>query len=191
VTGVEFDKMEFDEKYKFICKAFTKEVVSGRYSSWLDDIQRVVNKIGAAEQFTINEEYLRLAVLDYFTDIYRLKPFHNIKHINTQKEYGYSMYWLIRRRPVQANTQTKKNNLPEKFLYINERVVVNIFTFKMLNEMGYASNNDLNTAQREPFGKMMREFYYNLQFRPFTQQTLELAVDAFYNGYKLGNFSTP
>lgn len=41
------------------------------------------------------------AVLDYFTDINRLKHFHEISRTNLYKTKAYEISWLLRRRPIQ------------------------------------------------------------------------------------------
>ena len=63
-------------------------------------------------------------MLDYFTDISRLKHFHQAKHINSLKVISYETYWLLRRKPIQILVETKKgflNYLDSLFYYLKYR----------------------------------------------------------------------
>lgn len=49
----------------------------------------------------VNGYLLREAVESYFCDVYRLKFFRPVNHINEHKKAAYMMKWLARVRPVQ------------------------------------------------------------------------------------------
>ena len=60
-------------------------------------------------------------MLDYFTDISRLKHFHQAKHINSLKVISYETYWLLRRKPIQILVEDETSDamafLNEKFVF--------------------------------------------------------------------------
>ncbi|MDR1736761.1 MAG: hypothetical protein LBR85_07855 [Oscillospiraceae bacterium] len=169
--------MEFDKKHQFLIREFGEDVISQRYATWLNEIQKIVNCLGGGDFFYIDEDNVALAVLDYFTDVIRLKPFHHIKHINVQKIYGYSMFWLLKNKPVQTVAA-----VPDSLRYINERTVLFMFVPKMLAEIGLHPNT---AAQSEVFVNFLNLLYYNLRYRQSNSQSLELMVDAFISGYRL------
>lgn len=116
-------------------------------------------------------------MLDYFTDIYRLKPFQDIEHSNVQKIYGYGTYWMLKRHPIQQIA-----SVPSDLVDINEKVMAITLLAKILREANVNIKNDSNLINIVNFYKLI---YYNFCFRPYTQQTLELAVDALLTGCKL------
>ena len=50
-----------------------------------EEIEEFAKSLGIREKIQISESLLSHAVLDYFTDISRLKHFHQAKHINSLK----------------------------------------------------------------------------------------------------------
>lgn len=67
----------------------------------------------------LDEVLLMHAVLDYFSDVSRLKKFHHIHHINETKVIAYETFWLLRRKPLQVVTQRQDDFLA----FINEKFV--------------------------------------------------------------------
>jgi hypothetical protein len=170
----------FDGKYQFLLNHFSEEVIARRYATWLDEIQKIVNRMGMGDYFYISEDSLSLAVLDYFTDIARLKPFQDIEHTNVQKIYAYGVFWLLRRSPIQTVAQ-----FPQEFAYINEKTMILMLLPKMFAEIGI----DPVTAyklQRDIIIGFVDLLFYNFRYRQFTPQSLELMIEAFFAGFKIG-----
>lgn len=40
-------------------------------------------------------------LIDYYSDIYRLKEFHDIELVRTEKIIAYTVAWIIKRKPLQ------------------------------------------------------------------------------------------
>ena len=133
-------------------------------------------ELGLIDQVIINTSLLGKAIVDYFEDIDRLKEFEEIDRVNVDKIYGYELFWLLRRRPIQIIDKS----LDETFLYINEKVCIAILIPKMLEEMG------IDKSESNP---RLRNFldllYYNLKYRHYTQQSLELMIESFFCGYSV------
>ena len=48
----------------------------------------------------IHEMALTHAIMDYFSDIQRLKDCQKIKHVNEIKIKAYETFWLLKRKPL-------------------------------------------------------------------------------------------
>lgn len=122
----------------------------------------------------INEPLLFQAVLDYFEDIYKLKKFEGIKKTNKQKIYGYSLFWVLRRKPIQIRKECDK-----KLVFLNETICVHILFAKIIkNKLGEIAKVDSKKIS-EGILYMLQNLHYNLKYRTYTAQTLELFLDGF------------
>ena len=58
-------------------------------------------------------------ILDYFTDIARLKDYQDIERANVDKIYGYELFWFLRRHPIQLLEGVPDNfDINEKWLLV-------------------------------------------------------------------------
>jgi hypothetical protein len=76
--------------------------VANRYVQILMMLHEFINYNNFECDVKINGRMLKEAVVDYFSDIVRVKEFHTIKNTNKAKIYGYMAYWLLRRKPIQV-----------------------------------------------------------------------------------------
>ena len=164
--------MESKEK-EHICYLMENYDFESRYKNLLEQIQDILEAIGILDKVTINLDLLGQVVLNYFEDVERLKKCEGIDRTNEDKIYSYETFWLLRDKPIQFIT----NDIPYKYLYINEKVCTCILISKMLKEMGI--DPDSKNQRLMPFLKLL---YYNFRFRNFTQQSLELMITAFFCG---------
>jgi hypothetical protein len=117
-----------------------------------------------------------MAVLDFYTDLARLKEFHNIKNPNPQKRHSYMMYWFLRRHPIQILEEVKPS------YDINELVSISIFFPRVLRHVV----SDLKICcKNDDYDKFFNLLFYNVKYRTYTKKTLELAFSAFASGYKI------
>lgn len=153
-----------------------KYPIEERYSSFLEQIQDILTEMGIIDQVTINAKLLGKAVVDYFEDIDRLKSFEDIPRVNVDKIYSYGIYWIMRRHPIRICDMS----LDERFWYINEKVCIAILIPKLFAEMGMSMQ-----AENPRFKGFLNLLYYNLKYRLYTQQSLELMIEAFFCGYSV------
>ena len=78
--------------YDGLLEEFSEEVIQSRYAVFYEEIEEFAKSLGIREKIQISESLLSHAVLDYFTDISRLKHFHQAKHINSLKVISYETY---------------------------------------------------------------------------------------------------
>jgi len=82
-----------DEKYQFLLKYFPANKINARFKSLLTDTIKVIENIKLEDKVYIDEDSFRMVIIDYFTDIARLKDFQDINRVNLAKIYGYELYW--------------------------------------------------------------------------------------------------
>ena len=133
--------------------------------------------MGLEEKLRIDEERFQNMILDYFTDVARIKDFQNIQKINVNKIYSYELYWFLRRRPIQIMEPVADN------FDINEKTAIGVFLPRILVEAGiqYTKKNQ-NEAFRTRLNTFINLLFYNLKYRTYTPQSLELMIEAFLCG---------
>lgn len=153
--------------------------IVGRYKALLDRIQSVIKGMELQDEVHVNEDLLGEVVIDYFEDIDRLKEFEGIDRTKTSKICAYETYWLVKRKPVQAiKSSNEKNN---RIMYVNEIICTMMTVVKMHEDVGARiAEGD------ECLAEFVNLLCYNLKYRHFTQQSLELMIEAFYVGVHVG-----
>jgi hypothetical protein len=154
----------------------TSERIATRYIGILKRLHGFINVKKIAGSIYLNTNLLKRAVVDYFTDIARVKEFHNISKVNTEKIYGYMSYWILRRKPIQVTHPFPGSDFINE-LFVASYLIVNILSEKSIGKNVYGANKH--------FYDFQVLLYYNLKYRPVFQQSLELMVEAFFSGYDL------
>jgi hypothetical protein len=168
--------LEFDDKYQFLLEFFPGHYIFSRYREIYRNIIKIINAQHFEEDVRIDRESLKMVVLDYFTDIVRLKQFQKIDLVNDQKKWAYMMYWFLRRHPVQILTE-------HHTIYdVNELVAIGLFFPRILRQVGI----NIKACQGDKvYIDFFNLLFYNLKYRTYTQSSLELMFDAFISGYKI------
>lgn len=123
----------------------------------------------------IHEMALTHAIMDYFSDVERLKDYQKIEHINDIKIKAYETFWLLQRKPLQLKKQLED----DKFLYINEKFLLTRLTSFMLAE---DINKPIVGEKSIAYKNFLNTLLYNLKFRRCDKQSLELMLLAFKAG---------
>jgi hypothetical protein len=143
----------------------------GRYDAIYDEFNFWLKNYGIPPaNVRLDEDLLFEAVVSYFADIERLKQFHKIKRVNTTKVGAYLGYWLARLRLIQIIRVDKNNRV--KYLLINEA-----FAFDCMIATMY-DKNFLNDVNPNIWNSLVEQYLYYLHYRPFDQQSLELAISS-------------
>ena len=125
------------------------------------------------KKVTINSRILAEAIHDYFVDIMRAKSFHGIEYTNAEKVYAYMAYWLLRRKPIQV---IEEFNGCE---FVNELFVTMYLSSSIATDKNISEDQKKNNTTFLKFQKLL---FYNLKYRPVSQQSLELMIEAFFSG---------
>lgn len=163
---LEFGKDRIQERFQDLCVAYNK---------FIDE--RKLNK-----SVRLNSYTLMHAVLDYFTDISRLKKFHKIKRTNSFKIIAYELSWLIRRKPLQILEDEK-----EELVYINEKFILSYVMSYFTQLVGFDFYDKLEENNRKAIDGYIDSFYYYLKYRNCNSQALEFALLSFGAGVAATN----
>lgn len=160
------------ESYHDIVEEFGRERIQNRFQDLLLEYERFLKEQNLTdEDVVINTYSLMHAVLDYFTDISRLKKFHKINKINTFKITAYQVNWLLRRKPIQIIRDEE-----EKLVYINEKYILSHIMARFTNLMGSDFYSTLNPENKKVILGYVDSLFYYLKYRNCSSQVLELAL---------------
>ena len=172
----EVDYVEYSE----VIEKFSKKKVQERYQRLLESAQRFIREAGQQNHVECNETMLKLAVLGYYSDIIRLKKFHNIEQENDVKNIAYETSWLLKRRPLQIIQSTEDSN-DQKYAFCNEQ-----FAFSQIMFWFTEGNSDgrINVFVQEELEYFSDALFYHLKYRQCDAQILELMLVSFMAGRK-------
>lgn len=158
--------------YDAIVNYFGMETITDRYKYLYDKMQEYINTRNLQDDLTICTDILHQTVMDYFTDVYRLKEFHQIENINMTKIVAYEVYWILRRKPVQVKGQS--NN--PKIVFANEGFSTTFIAHEYLVP---EETVPLGADKEEAFLKYLQHIYYHLKYRCVDKQCLEIMLYSF------------
>ncbi len=165
------ENQRYDIDYSAILDHYTIENLQERFGVWHSEAKKFIEKKGLSGHVRIDSRRLGYAVCDYFADMIRMKEFHGIGHANLNKIYAYSSYWFMRRQPIQLISDVGNDT----DLYINELFIVNNLIAKMQR---HCSHKEI--LQKQSLLEMANLWFYNLKYRIFTAQSLEMAICSFF-----------
>jgi len=125
----------------------------------------------------LNDRVLMHTIMDYFTDITRLKEFHGIEKINQDKIIAYECSWLIKRKPIQILNEEK-----ESLVYINEKFVLTILVNHLTKGKidSFVGNEELN--------RLCDKLLYHLKYRNCDAKVFEMFILFFKAGNMMEAF---
>ena len=155
--------------YSGLLEEFSEDVIRSRYAFLYKECMEFLKSQKLESEVRLDEVLLMHAVLDYFSDVSRLKKFHHIHHINETKVIAYETFWLLRRKPLQVVTQRQDDFLA----FINEK-----FVFSRLAAFLVGNRKDqvLREQDKKAFMNYLDTLYYFLKYRQYDPKMLELSV---------------
>lgn len=164
------------ETYDELISAFGEEKISDRIEQISSEMSDFIAAHALDEDVYVHDLALTHAVMDYFSDIKRLKDYAEIEHANDIKIKAYETYWLLRRKPIQLRSSHLEN---DKVLYANEQFLLSrLVSFLVGNELDAPLSGD----RGDQFIGFTETLYYYLKFRKCDPQSLELMLLAFRAG---------
>lgn len=161
--------------YEHIIRDVTPEKFKERLNELMDMADRFIFDSGYEGSVECNERIMTAVLLDYFADIYRLKYFHDITRVRSEKIAAYTIAWLVRRKPLQF----VKYNHEEKDIYVNERFAAQLF----LNEcLKGGEKHFVSSENKIKLDEYLELLLYYLKYRECNPQVIELAIES----YKMG-----
>lgn len=166
-----------DPSYKFLKKHFKESTIQERYEAMIVRAEQFIEALNLRDKVYLNKAILNVTVLDYFTDIAKLKEFEKIEFTNKNKITAYMVYWWLKRRPLQL---IQSDGMEERLVYINEEFLVTLFVKDIL------SNIESPITAEQEYRDFVKHLFYHLKYRLSTPQNLELVLMSINNGLILG-----
>lgn len=167
--------------YKLILEYFGEETIRDRYRFLYDKMKAYIDERELNAKLSVNNGMLQQAIMDYFTDIFRLKEFHRIEHVNKAKIVAYESYWLLRRKPIQAvvNIPDYSDVQSPKIVFANEGFITTMISNELLmpNEI-----EPLSPEKEDILMTFLDHLYYYLKYRNVDKQALETFLYAYDTG---------
>lgn len=162
-------------KYDELVAAVGQKVIESRIQQVSQEMLDFLKINNLEEIAYVHEMALTHAIMDYFSDIQRLKDYQQIEHVNEIKIKAYETFWLLKRKPIQLKGQIQD----DKFLYVNEKFLLTRLTSFMLDE---EINRPIVGEKSIAFKNFLNTLYYYLKFRRCDAQSIELMLLAFKAG---------
>ena len=113
--------------------------------------------------------------VDYFMDVMRLKEFHSIERIRTEKLFAYTISWIVKRKPIQFREYSDQ----ERDIFVNERFAA----YLLINEcLMCGSKHFVKEAYAEKLVEYTEMLLYYFKYRQCDPKTLELLIESFKMG---------
>ena len=160
--------------YKDVVQAFGEEKIIARFEFFINFIKKVGDEDN--DKLGVNDKVLQYCIMDYFSDVYRLKEFHKIGKINDIKRVAYESYWILRRKPIQILSDEQN---AENLIFSNEKFVLTYLTNELL---GDKKNNILSDEATASYKSFVNSLYYHLKYRDCDAKVLELMILSFKAG---------
>jgi hypothetical protein len=167
------------DTYEELLQAFGEERIEERFGFVLYTAERFCTVNNLATACFVNSRLIREAILDYFSDIKRLKEFHNIERTNPAKVAAYLTYWLLRRRPIQL-----RSDLPEA-TYASSPMLLNVnewYCQCVILSISFSTKSKglRDASQLKRWNYFLDNLNYFLTYRHVNPQALELMILALY-----------
>lgn len=172
--------------YNEIVAHFSEETIADRYRFLHQEMQKYIQERKLEPYLYVNETILHHVIMDYFTDIFRLKKFHNIDHTNKSKILAYEIHWILHRKPLQIKgSKSDKNSDPanKNLPFANEGFAVTLLANEFLLPKG---QTPMSEEKEKAFWELLDHLYYHFKYRYTDKQNLEAILCAFEVGKILG-----
>ncbi len=169
--------MKQRKSYNELIKIFGIECIGERFAYLIESGNYFI-KIKNAEKYTfLNNEIVKEIIIDYYSDIRRLKDFHIIEKVNPTKVSAYLTYWVLRKKPIQFIKQ------PDPSLFEKKKFLIEInewWCVSLLLALAYDTRNPIlhNAATTRRINIFLENLQYYFTYRLVNPQTLELCLHA-------------
>ncbi len=175
--NVKSEFVSYDEVINIIGKNKIEERISAIVKIY-DEIFLKETELEDGNEIRLNYRTVTHIVLDYFTDIIRLKDFHGIDRVNYDKIIAYECSWLLKRKPIQVLLDDR-----EDLVYINEKFVLEVFIHHLLND------NVTEILRGSLLWVFCDTIFYHFKYRNCDARILEMFIMCFKAGNSLDTIS--
>ena len=165
-----------DDSYNDTIDIIGREKYEERVKELVEAANNFIVEAGFDGTVVCNTRIMNMVVLDYISDIVRLKEFHGIEFVRQEKIWAYTISWLLRRKPLQYVEFTKE----ESDIFANERFAAFLFMNEVLSEGEYF----VEGANSRKYKEYLKLLFYYFKYRACDPQVVELAIESFKMGCK-------
>ncbi len=171
MNNIENTYINYDE----LISVVGEDVIESRIRQISQEMIAFLDMNNLEETAYIHHMALTHAVMDYFSDIQRLKDYQKIEHVNEIKIKAYETFWLLKRKPLQLRGQIEDDRL----LYVNEKfLLTRLASFMLEDDINMPIVGEKSVAYKN----FLNTLYYYLKFRRCDAQSIELMLLAFKAG---------
>lgn len=163
------------DDYRELIETVGKEKFTERLRELITTANSFIKNAGYEEVAECNERIMYHVLLDYYSDIFRLKGFHNIEYIRDEKITAYIISWIVKRKPIQL----KHFSEDEKDIFINERFGAWLFIDACLR---IGKKSYIPLKEQDHYDDYVDLVLYYLKYRTCNPLILELALESFSMG---------
>ncbi len=155
------------------------EIGESKFTEALSELKKTaddfIKEAGFEPYVQCNERILLQVQLDYYTDIFRLKDFHGIENVRTEKIFAYMIAWILKRKPLQFVSDADE----ERDIFVNERFAAYLMMNECLlcGEKRFVGKENLNR-----FADYVNMVLYYFKYRETNAQVIELLIETFKAG---------
>lgn len=164
------------EDYSDIIEQFGLDKIKDRYRNLSTAYNTFIREMNWENEVHLNGLILMHAIMDYFTDVSRLKKFHEIELINLYKIKAYEISWLLRRKPLQVYSEE------ETLVFANEKFLLSYAIDFLFEGAGDDWYDSIPSKVKDELGGYIDSLFYYFEFRECDPKSLELAFLSFEAG---------
>ena len=161
-----------------IINYFGRDTIMARYKFLHDKMQEYIIARNLEDKLYVNVGILHQTVMDYFSDLYRMKEFHKINKADMISILSYEIYWILRRKPIAPMPGENDSRL----IFCNEGFVTTLIAHELLVPAGEAP---INASEETTLLDFLREVNYHFRYRSIDKQDIELILYAYRTGGRL------
>ncbi|MDE6873671.1 MAG: hypothetical protein K2P87_04355 [Lachnospiraceae bacterium] len=162
------------QDYRELIQNHDEEELKQRFIELKKTADDFIEQSHFQETVFCNERILMQVILDYYSDIDRLKAFHGIERVRTEKIFAYTIAWIVKRKPLQYNS----NSYDEKDIFVNERFAA----YLMLSECLCCGEENVSLEHKDKLKEYVDLLFYYFKYRECNPQVVELAIASFKMG---------
>lgn len=166
---------EKNKDYRRLILEVGEEKFKERFHELVNTANDFIFKAGFSEYAACDERIMYHVLLDYYSDVFRLKEFHDIELIREEKIIAYTVHWIIKRKPIQFTKFPKD----EFDIFVNERFGAELLLKACLKAGG---KEIVPMAEKEHFDDYLDLLLYYLKYRTCDARVLELVIESFSMG---------
>ena len=169
-----------EKDYQYLIDSFGQDKLKERVAFLVETAYFLVKSRNIDKYVIINKRLIKEIVLDYFSDIQRLKEFHEIEKTELSKVAAYTAYWVLKRKPIQIKDELDDETYDTfpLLLDVNEWFASYLFKYMVFDHRVPLMHPANDVEKRKRWNAFNHNLIYFFTYRIVTPQALELTMNA-------------